>query len=275
MKSHKTKGIVLKKIPYSEKDLIVVWLTDTGKKITGFAPAARQSRRRFGGALDLLNYLEFVYREGRNADAVRLEGVNLLAGMEGVRKDLSKFAAACYFSEVILEFVQEKQQIPAIFGAYFDFLLGLNKSGEFKSHVVPLMEHKFLTILGFKPWLSECLLCKKALSPQESYFFDGRRGGVVCSECTLSKENGNGAPSSKRHRKDLEPGSPRPNDMYPLGYSVIRQILKAHEAHPEEWDSLSFKPQEVLQARNAFEYFIQYTAGKPLKSLRFLSQILT
>jgi len=267
MKPQKTTGIVLKKFPYGDKDLIVVWLTDKGRKMTGFAPQARQSKKRFGGELDLFNHLEFNYREGKNSDMVRLDGVGLLTGMIGLRDDLSKFAAACYFAEMILEFLQEKQAVSPIFDTYFRFLKGMSDSKDFKTHLIPLFEHEFLSLFGFKPFLTECISCQKQPSSHEKYFFDGRKGGVVCPTCCQ--------PQLTRTEINLKGDKYlSPADAYPLSFDVIHHIVRAHQADPQSWASLSLSQEDIREARNAFEYFIQYTAGKPFKTLRFLSQIL-
>ncbi|MBI4411285.1 MAG: recombination protein O N-terminal domain-containing protein, partial [Deltaproteobacteria bacterium] len=42
--THKTTAVILKKIPYSESDMIVWWLAGDGRKQGGFAPSARSSQ---------------------------------------------------------------------------------------------------------------------------------------------------------------------------------------------------------------------------------------
>ena len=263
---HKTTAIILKKIPYSESDLIVWWLTKEGRKQGGFAPSARSSQKRFAGMLDLFNLVELVYQERKGSELVLLQNASLQNGMEEIRKDISKFASACYFSEMILEFLQEKQTLPAIHEIFCHFLQSVNQPGPLAPHLIPLMEHQLLTLFGFRPSLSACGKCGKEIRPGERYFFDGRQGSIVCPLCT--------GPASVDGSTSLTTMS-LSNGSYPLSYESLTHLLKSVEANPSEWVSQGWKSDQIAQTRRAFEYFIQYTAGKPLKSLRFLSQILS
>lgn len=254
MTPQKTKAIVLKKVAYGEGDWIVSLLTENGSKLTAFAPQARCSSKRFGGSLDLFNFLDVVYRNGKNGQIHQLSEVDLLEGMEGIRGDISKFAAVCYFSELVTLFLQEKENSPALFESFFQFLKTLNSSQPFSSHLIPLMEHRFLTIFGFKPKLDSCIICERALKQDKDCLFNGIKGGVVCSRCA---------------------GSQKDHGSHSLSYSTIEQILDGVTHHPEKWPKLRWKKQNVSEARKALEFFIQYTAGKPLKSLRFLSHVIS
>ncbi|MBI4412588.1 MAG: DNA repair protein RecO [Deltaproteobacteria bacterium] len=265
MNIHKTTAVILKKIPYSESDMIVWWLAGDGRKQGGFAPSARSSQKRFAGGLDLFTFVELLYQERKGTELVLLQNASLQNGMEGIRKDLPKFASACYFSEMILEFLQEKQSLPAVFGIFWHFLQTIDRPGPLAPHLIPLMEHQLLTLFGFRPSLSACGKCGKKIrsaepaepvqpvEPNERYFFDGRHGSILCSLCA----------------------GPVSVDSHPLSHESLTHLLKSVEANPSEWFSQGWKTDQVAQTRRAFEYFIQYTAGKPLKSLRFLSQILS
>jgi hypothetical protein len=71
MPLHTTDALILRTYKLGESDRIVVFLTrDRGKK-RGVAKNARQSRRRFGGALEPLTYgrVGYLERERRELDA--------------------------------------------------------------------------------------------------------------------------------------------------------------------------------------------------------------
>jgi DNA repair protein RecO (recombination protein O) len=70
-----TDALILRTYKLGESDRIVVFLTrDRGKK-RGVAKNARQSRRRFGGALEPLTCGRVTYREREGRDLVLLEDV--------------------------------------------------------------------------------------------------------------------------------------------------------------------------------------------------------
>jgi DNA repair protein RecO (recombination protein O) len=87
MPAYTTDALILRTYKLGESDRIVVFLTrDRGKK-RGVAKNARQSRRRFGGALEPLTCGRVGYVERERRDLVHLEYVEI------VRSPLSAFRA--------------------------------------------------------------------------------------------------------------------------------------------------------------------------------------
>src|SRR5438093_5039017 len=75
MPLYTTDALIIRTYKLGESDRIVVFLTrDRGKK-RGVAKNARQSRRRFGGALEPMTYGRVDYVERERRDLVRLEYV--------------------------------------------------------------------------------------------------------------------------------------------------------------------------------------------------------
>ena len=106
MPLYTTDALILRTYKLGESDRIVVFLTrDRGKK-RGVAKNARQSRRRFGGALEPLTYGRVGYFERERRDLVSLNFV------EPVRSPLSALDGEAlgyvgYFADLIDEWAQE------------------------------------------------------------------------------------------------------------------------------------------------------------------------
>jgi len=106
MPLYTTDALILRTYTLGESDRIVVFLTrDRGKK-RGVAKNARQSRRRFGGALEPMTYGRVGYVERERRDLVRLEYI------EPVRSPLSAIDGEAlgyvgYFAELIDEWSPE------------------------------------------------------------------------------------------------------------------------------------------------------------------------
>jgi DNA repair protein RecO (recombination protein O) len=106
MPLYTTDALILRTYKLGESDRIVVFLTrDRGKK-RGVAKNARQSRKRFGGALEPMTCGRVGYVERERRDLVRLEYV------EPVRSPLSAASGEAlgyvgYFAELIDEWAQE------------------------------------------------------------------------------------------------------------------------------------------------------------------------
>src|SRR5438552_12334580 len=100
------EALILRSSSLGESDRIVVFLTrDRGKK-RGVAKNARQSRRRFGGALEPMTHGRVGYVERERRELVRLDYV------EAVRSPLAASDGEAlgyvgYFAELIGEWAQE------------------------------------------------------------------------------------------------------------------------------------------------------------------------
>ena len=106
MPLYTTEALILRSYLLGESDRIVVFLTrDRGKK-RGVAKNARQSRRRFGGALEPLTCGRVAYMERERRDLVRVDYV------EPTRSPLSAhdgeaLGYAGYFAELLDEWSPE------------------------------------------------------------------------------------------------------------------------------------------------------------------------
>jgi DNA repair protein RecO len=106
MPQYTTDALILRCYKLGESDRIVVFLTrDRGKK-RGVARNARQSRRRFGGALEPLTCGRVSYLERERRDLVRIDYVEQTRSPMSAA-DGEALGYAGYFAELIDEWAQE------------------------------------------------------------------------------------------------------------------------------------------------------------------------
>ena len=114
MPLYTTDALILRSYALGESDRLVVFLTrDRGKK-RGVAKNARQSRRRFGGALEPLTCGRVGYMERERRDLVRIDYV------EPTRSPLSAADGEAlgyvgYFAELIDEWAPESDPNESLF----------------------------------------------------------------------------------------------------------------------------------------------------------------
>jgi DNA repair protein RecO (recombination protein O) len=106
MPLYTTDALILRTYKLGESDRIVVFLTrDRGKK-RGVAKNARQSRRRFGGALEPMTCGRVAYFERERRDLVSLHYVEpTRSPLEAVEGEALGYVG--YFAELIDEWAQE------------------------------------------------------------------------------------------------------------------------------------------------------------------------
>ena len=106
MPLHTSDALILRTYALGESDRIVVFLTrDRGKK-RGVAKNARQSRRRFGGALEPMTCGRVTYRERERRDLVFMEDVAPTRSPLAVA-DGEALGYVGYFAELIDEWAPD------------------------------------------------------------------------------------------------------------------------------------------------------------------------
>jgi DNA repair protein RecO len=106
MPLYTTDALILRSYKLGESDRLVVFLTrDRGKK-RGVAKNARQSRRRFGGALEPLTCGRVAYVEREHRDLVRVDYVEPTRSPLAVA-DGEALGYVGYFAELIDEWAPE------------------------------------------------------------------------------------------------------------------------------------------------------------------------
>jgi recombinational DNA repair protein (RecF pathway) len=114
MPLYTTDALILRTYKLGESDRIVVFLTrDRGKK-RGVAKNARQSRRRFGGALEPLTCGRVGYMEREHRELVHLNYVELVRSpLAAVDGDALGYVG--YFAELIDEWAPEADPNETLF----------------------------------------------------------------------------------------------------------------------------------------------------------------
>jgi len=243
------QSIVLHKFPYGDKDLIVRLLNSEGEILTVFAKGGQNSSKRFGPVLDLFNQIDIIAKSRPNSSMLSLQSAELRFAMDSVRTDLTKFAVASFFSEMFLVFLKEGEKLPELYDDFCGFLQDINQTHSLEEQSIPVWEYKWLQHLGFNPQFSQCVTCGDEPAQEKSYHFSEKSGGILCQPCQKSELWGGKAKM--------------------LSYQVIQGLMQ--NLIPRD---TSHEPRATRNLRQALESFIEYTAGKNLKSLQFLNQVL-
>jgi DNA repair protein RecO (recombination protein O) len=92
METQESPALVLDRIPFGERDLILTLLTRDAGVVSAIARGARGSGRRFAGALDLFVVLAARWRPGR-ASLATLTGAEVVRQFPGVFERLDRLEA--------------------------------------------------------------------------------------------------------------------------------------------------------------------------------------
>jgi DNA repair protein RecO (recombination protein O) len=242
------EAIVLRCTNYGEADRIVTLLTRELGICSAFARNARNSRRRFGGALHPFSRIRVLWQPRRRNGLAQLAEVELLNGAHGLMADLDALAVAAYGCELVTELWPEGQAIPELFDLVQAFLDALQGPADIAT-VRLLMELRLLDDAGVLPHIGHCAECWAGLST-EKLRFDARRGGTLCPVCCGGEQGGVIV------------------DAQTLG-SLVRLL----QVDPLVFAGIRLSSLTLEQGRRLLQHAVEVTLGRPLKSERCLEQI--
>lgn len=253
MSSFATPAIILRRIDFSDYDLIISLLTLNMGKISTIAKFAKKSTKRFAGILELFSLLEVVCstNPSKNRLPILQEAV-LKHPFPMIRADIKKTAYASYWAELVNEWVEETERQADVFHLLRYVLTELDHGDTSEAMLSILFQVRFMAISGYAPNLTHCSFCENDLEnmKKNSITFDVKRGGLVCERCS-SKSTGR---------------------IY-LSKGTIKQLLWVRSGDLEKARKIRFSPQAIKEGLEFLEVFVPYHLGKEPRSLAFLRQI--
>lgn len=125
MPSYKTKAIVLKSYNLGEADKILKLFSKDNGLIDAVAKGARKIKSRFGGRLELFNFVELELSRGRNLDIINQ--AELLKNFSDIPNDFNKFLLSQFMCQIVLKtHFSETEVTPAIFKLLYVCLNAIN-----------------------------------------------------------------------------------------------------------------------------------------------------
>lgn len=243
-----TEAIALNSIDYGESDRIVTFYTLEFGKIKGIAKGARRSKKRFVNNLEPFSYIRLLFFKRQGRDLVMLEQADVIRRFDSLLLDIDKLAFGSYCLELLSEMTPEGQKNQKAFELLLKFLIMLNAGADIKTIVISF-EMKLLSILGYRPHLDMCIVCKNTPA-NNKIFFSSAMSGILCFNC-------------RNHEKLVIPVSP----------GTIKFLMLAAKSDIAMADRISMPDWAEEECKRIMDDFIRYQLGKELKSKRFLDKL--
>lgn len=187
--THTTPAIILRTRPLREADLWVRFATPQGR-LTAIANSALKSRKRFPSGLPLGSEVEIRYHEGKTADLVSLDELNIAHGfLHRPPLDYQRLSALSYALELVDRSWPEHQASPEKFDCVAGFLRGLASAADPAPALIAFC-WDWLRCLGFLPMITACARCDADYRQQDHWVVVVEAGGLVCPRCRHASEQG-------------------------------------------------------------------------------------
>jgi DNA repair protein RecO (recombination protein O) len=239
MHLEKLQAIVLSSTDYGDSDRIAALFTLEHGRLSGFARGARNSRRRFGPALENFARIDvqLAHKEGLSS----LRQADVISVYSGIRGNLACIAHALYACELVECLTPEAQPLPRLYrllSAYLDRL----DSGSEAAADRRLFEVNLLNILGYRPSIESCCRCDSAFMGGGAFMQPG--GDLVCRFCVATGRL--------------------------ISNPALKSLLDCLSTG--RFGLVQFSDDDLQQAGILLDEALAAHAGRKLKSLEFLKQ---
>ncbi|MFA5967245.1 MAG: DNA repair protein RecO [Patescibacteria group bacterium] len=245
----KTKGIIIRRINLGEADRILTILTADRGKIRVVARGVRRANAKLSGFLELFRYNEYLLAEGRNLDIIT--GAATIENFRQISLNLRKIGLAYYVAEISDRLVEETQEADQVFDLVYTALKEINANKLPLDFVKSFFEFNILSVLGFKPELTKCIVCEKPIDLTQKTGFSVTLGGLIDRDHLFS--------------------DPSAIMVDQLVAKTLCLMTSAPLKHFHTFEQLSEVTPQIAQIS---ANFLDYMMEKNLRSKEFLEEVL-
>ena len=245
---YKTEAIILKQIPFLEKDRIITVYSQEYGKLRLVAKGIRSPKSKFGGSLETLNSVSLSIIKRTNLDLITEVYTNIT--YVNLRNDLDLLSKSMYWIELIDSFTVQNEPIENMF-LLTEFALDLINSRQCNDLCLRYLELKLITISGYSPEIFECTHCRNKLEPSD-HLFSFSDGGIFCDKCTKHS-------NSSLIKISL-------NSM-----KILRMLYR--EKHINKIQNIHVDKIIKLEIENFLINYLRYILEKDIKSYKFIKKI--
>jgi DNA repair protein RecO (recombination protein O) len=229
-----SEALILRTYPLHEADLLVTLFTRAEGKIRGVAKSAKKSKRRFGGALELLTHVVAHWEDREKQELARLDSCDIIASPLAAELNYPRVVALGYVAEVIDQLLPDREPNDDIFRLTLSVVRHLQPD----SIWMPLtyFDLWIVRLIGLLPDLCECAACGASLNGGRAYFHP-LADGLLCPDdkrlASLEMASDSRALAAAMFRAPLEnfAGSPWPR---PRGADLRKFLAQRIERHIEK-----------------------------------------
>ncbi|MFA4016751.1 MAG: hypothetical protein RUDDFDWM_001862 [Candidatus Fervidibacterota bacterium] len=182
-RTYRVEGIVLRVIPYGEKDRILTIYTRQMGKLNAIAKGSRNPLTRLAPATQLFTHAHYFLAQGKTLEVVTQ--VRIIEVFERLRKDVEMMVVCAQCCEMLSKSVPDGEADPALFDDLLSALRIANK-GVDADLLLAAFISRLLKRLGYMPQVSFCVGCGSRILDDEVHLSIAQ-GGTLCKDCANRK----------------------------------------------------------------------------------------
>ena len=175
----KTEGIVLKEMRYQESSKILNIYTKRYGKIPVMVKGAYKPKSQLIANTQIFSHNEYQLHKGKSF--YYLTQADILESFYSIRGKMERVIYGYYILELVDKSIPDEQENEKIFMLLEKGLRVLSKLDEDFLKFIIAYELKFISFLGYKPYMERCVLCYNTNA--NTVKFSISEGGIICNDC--------------------------------------------------------------------------------------------
>jgi DNA repair protein RecO (recombination protein O) len=273
MPSYSLTAVNVGSFPLGESDKVLTLFSAERGLTRAVAKGARKPGTKIAGRADVLKVNKLLVASGRSLDIITQ--AETLESYSDLRDDLTRLSYALYYAELTSQFGQGLHDESQAFFAYLCEALKLQAQAEHDPSLLCLQfEMHLLDLLGYKPEIDFCVICRKTITDSSVSAFDHELGGIICASCFAA------AHGKQRHLVSQETGTYLDEPIAPLSYKthvtplVWKGLVLANRGLTEGKHGHVQTSAHMVKASAAacklVQTYIEHKAGRRMKALALL-----
>ena len=174
----KTKGIIIAESNMGDFDKMLTMLTPGLGKISCAAKGARRQNSALLAGTQFLCFGEYILYKSQ--DNYSINSCDTIEMFYNIRTDLDKLKYAVHINKIVQDVTHENQNCYNILQLLLNTLYTISETDKDLDFVISIFKLRLLCILGFKPRVDECTICKQKDNIQ---YFSIKDDGFKCATC--------------------------------------------------------------------------------------------
>lgn len=239
----KTEGIVLKETKFQETSKILSIYTKKMGKISVMAQGANRPKSKLLANTQPFSYNEYQLTQGRNF--YYINQADIIDSFYNIRENMDSMVYGFYILELVEKSVPAEEANEKLFLLIEKTLRILSKLKENHLKLIVAFELKYISFLGYRPYLNGCVMCGNVKS--NGYKFSNLEGGIICTNC---------------YTKDIKAKL--------INKDVYESMVNLIYAQLERLDEIDISEKVLFRLHNILEEYILYNIDRQgFNSLEF------
>ena len=174
-------GIVVRYANYRDNDRMLDILTAEMGLVSAVARGCRRQKSPLLCACELFVYGEFVLFGAK--DRFSVNACDVRETFYPLREDMGRFAAGMYMLSLVQSGATAGEQARAQLSLLYHALSFTAYTDLNPTDTAIVFAVRYLSLLGFRPSLTQCAVCGRDLTRQSKLVFSAEAGGAACAAC--------------------------------------------------------------------------------------------